>query len=93
MIPFSSYQKESYIVWIIYDQGSIGKEIARKRNTILLNRVRFDAQNIKVSLVCTTLRLRIELGKWLAKFPIEDGVCQTLLRRKYVGSRAISQVY
>jgi hypothetical protein len=32
------------------------------------------------------------LGKWLARFLTEDGVWQTLLRRKYVGSKAISQV-
>jgi hypothetical protein len=32
------------------------------------------------------------LGKWLAKLLTEDGVWQTILRRKYVGSRGISQV-
>ena len=33
------------------------------------------------------------LGKWLFKLLTEDGVWQTLLRRKYVGSKAVSQVY
>ena len=33
------------------------------------------------------------LGKWLFKLLTEDGVWQTLLRRKYVGSKALSQVY
>jgi hypothetical protein len=32
------------------------------------------------------------LSKWLARLLTEDGVWQTLLRRKYVGSKAISQV-
>jgi hypothetical protein len=32
------------------------------------------------------------LGKWLARLLTEDGVWQTIVRRKYVGSRAISQV-
>jgi hypothetical protein len=33
------------------------------------------------------------LGKWLFKLLTEDGVWQTLLRRKYIGSKAISQVF
>ena len=33
------------------------------------------------------------LGKWLFKLLTEDGVWQTLLRRKYIGSKALSQVY
>jgi len=33
------------------------------------------------------------LGKWLYKLLTEDGVWQTLLRRKYIGSKALSQVY
>jgi hypothetical protein len=32
------------------------------------------------------------LGKWLARLLTEDGIWQTILRRKYVGSKAISQV-
>ena len=32
------------------------------------------------------------LGKWLFKLLTEDGVWQTLLKRKYVGSKALSQV-
>jgi len=36
---------------------------------------------------------RALLGKWLFKLLTEDGVWQTLLRRKYVGSKAVSQVY
>jgi hypothetical protein len=32
------------------------------------------------------------LGKWLFRLLTEDGVWQTLLRRKYVGSKALSQV-
>jgi hypothetical protein len=32
------------------------------------------------------------LGKWLARFLTEDGVWQNLLRRKYVGSKALSRV-
>jgi hypothetical protein len=35
---------------------------------------------------------RALLGKWLARLLTEDGVWQNLLRRKYVGSKAISQV-
>ena len=35
---------------------------------------------------------RALLGKWLFKLLTEDGVWQTLLRRKYVGSSALSQV-
>ena len=35
---------------------------------------------------------RALLGKWLFKLLSEDGVWQTLLRRKYVGDRAVSQV-
>jgi hypothetical protein len=34
----------------------------------------------------------ILLGKWLARLLTEDGRWQQLLRRKYVGSKAISQV-
>ena len=33
------------------------------------------------------------LGKWLFKLLTEDGVWQTLLRRKYIGSKALSQLY
>ena len=36
---------------------------------------------------------RALLGKWLFKLLIEDGVWQTLLKRKYIGSHALSQVY
>jgi hypothetical protein len=32
------------------------------------------------------------LGKWLFKLLTEDGVWQTLLKRKYVGTKALSQV-
>src|SRR5436190_2233900 len=32
------------------------------------------------------------LGKWLYKLLTEDGVWKTLLRRKYIGSKALSQV-
>jgi hypothetical protein len=32
------------------------------------------------------------LGKWLYKLLIEDGVWQILLRRKYIGSKALSQI-
>ena len=35
---------------------------------------------------------RALLGKWLFKLLTEEGVWQTLLRRKYVGSSALSQV-
>jgi hypothetical protein len=35
---------------------------------------------------------RALLGKWLARLLTEEGVWQTMLRRKYVGSKAISQV-
>jgi hypothetical protein len=31
------------------------------------------------------------LGKWLFRLLTEDGAWQTLLRRKYVGSKALSQ--
>jgi hypothetical protein len=34
----------------------------------------------------------ILLGKWLFKLLTEDGVWQTLLKRKYVGTKALSQV-
>ena len=34
---------------------------------------------------------RALLGKWLFKLLTEDGVWQTLLRRKYLGSSALSQ--
>jgi hypothetical protein len=32
------------------------------------------------------------LGKWLFKLLTEDGIWQTILRRKYVGSKVVSQV-
>jgi hypothetical protein len=32
------------------------------------------------------------LGKWLYKLLTEDGVWQILLRRKYIGSKALSQI-
>jgi hypothetical protein len=32
------------------------------------------------------------LGKWLVRLLTEDGVWQRLLRRKYVGSNAISHI-
>jgi hypothetical protein len=32
------------------------------------------------------------LGKWLFKLFTEDGVWQTLLKRKYVGTKALSQM-
>jgi hypothetical protein len=32
------------------------------------------------------------LGKWLFRLLTEDGVWQTLLRQKYVGSKALSHV-
>jgi hypothetical protein len=36
---------------------------------------------------------RALLGKWLARLLTEDGVWQSILRKKYVGSKAISQVF
>ena len=33
------------------------------------------------------------LGKWIFKLLTEEGVWQTLLRRKYVSSQALSQIY
>ena len=33
------------------------------------------------------------LGKWLYKLLTEEGVWQILLRRKYIGSKALSQLY
>jgi hypothetical protein len=33
------------------------------------------------------------LGKWLFRLLSEDEVWQTLLRQKYVGSKALSQVF
>jgi hypothetical protein len=35
----------------------------------------------------------VPLGKWMFKILAEDGVWQTLLRRKYVGSNVLLQVY
>jgi hypothetical protein len=35
----------------------------------------------------------VKLGKWLFKLLTEDGVWQTLLKRKYIGSKALSQVF
>ena len=35
---------------------------------------------------------RALLGKWLFKLLSEDGIWQTLIRRKYVGEKAVSQV-
>jgi hypothetical protein len=32
------------------------------------------------------------LGKCLFKLLTEDGVCQTILKRKYIGEKALSQV-
>jgi hypothetical protein len=32
------------------------------------------------------------LGKWLFKLLTEDGIWQTILRRKYIGSKTLSQV-
>lgn len=32
------------------------------------------------------------LGKWLCKLLTEDGVWQTLLKRKYIGTKPLSQV-
>jgi hypothetical protein len=32
------------------------------------------------------------LGKWLFRLLTEDGICQTILKQKYVGSKALSQV-
>jgi hypothetical protein len=60
---------------------------------------------VKWSVVCTPIdqgRLGIHdlqvkntalLGKWLFKLLTEDGMWQTLLKRKYVGSKALSQVF
>jgi hypothetical protein len=33
------------------------------------------------------------LGKWLFKLLTRNGVWQTLLKRKYIGSKALSQVH
>jgi hypothetical protein len=33
------------------------------------------------------------LGKWLFRLLTEDGIWQTILRRKYIGSKASSQVF
>jgi hypothetical protein len=32
------------------------------------------------------------IGKWLFKLLTEDGVWKTLLKRKYIGTKALSQV-
>ena len=39
------------------------------------------------------IKNRALLGKWIFKILSEEGVWQTLLRRKYVGSNALSQVH
>jgi hypothetical protein len=39
------------------------------------------------------VKSRALLGKWLFKLLTEEGVSQTLLQRKYIGSQALSQVY
>jgi hypothetical protein len=36
---------------------------------------------------------RALLGKWLSKLLTENDIWQTLIRRKYIGSNALSQVY
>jgi hypothetical protein len=33
------------------------------------------------------------LGKWIARLLTEDGIWKQLLRKKYVGSKALSQVF
>jgi cytochrome c biogenesis factor len=39
------------------------------------------------------IKHRVLLGKWLLKLLTENGIWQTLLRRKYVGSNAFSRIY
>jgi hypothetical protein len=38
------------------------------------------------------IKNRALLGKWLSKLLTEEGIWQTLLKRKYIGSKALSQV-
>jgi hypothetical protein len=33
------------------------------------------------------------LGKWLFRLLIEEGIWKTLLKQKYIGSKALSYVY
>jgi hypothetical protein len=33
------------------------------------------------------------LGKWLFKLLTEEGTWQTILKRKYIGQKALSQVF
>jgi hypothetical protein len=86
----------SYISSIIIDRDFFGKGIARKRNISWLNRVRFVGLKIKGGGGLGVHDLEVKnsalQGKWFFKLLTEDGVWQTLLKRKYIGSNALSQV-
>lgn len=59
MISFFQLPKGVLIDWIIFDQDSFGKEIARERNIDWLNGVWFAVPKTKEGWAFMTLRLRI----------------------------------
>jgi hypothetical protein len=63
----------------------------RRRSINWLDGTSFAGQRIRKDWVFMTFKSRT-LGKWLFKLLTEDGVWQTLLKRKYIGTKALSQV-
>jgi hypothetical protein len=71
------------------------KEIVRRRNTRLAwwNIVCRPKDQGGLGVHDLLVKTSALLGKWLFRFLTENEVWQDLLRRKYVASKALSQVY
>jgi hypothetical protein len=61
----------------------------RKSNIFWQNGVCFAVLKIRVGSVFMNRRSKI---RWLFKLLTEDGTWQTILKRKYIGTKALSQV-
>jgi hypothetical protein len=80
-----------YTSSIIIVLGFYSKGTTRKRNIGWLNRVWFADPMIRgLGVHDLEVKNSALLGKCLYKLFTEDGVWQTLLKRKYIGTKALS---
>jgi hypothetical protein len=91
----SSPRNPCQIGWIFSDQDSFGRVTAKRKKYRLAKWSVVYRPKDQGGLGIQDLEVKNTalLGKWLFRLLTEDGVWQTLLRRKYIGSKALSQVF
>jgi hypothetical protein len=93
--PYCSFVKETYKDWNTSDQDSFRKEIVRRKKYLLAkwNVVYRPKDQGWFCIHDLEVKSREILGKWLFKLMTKDGPWQNILKIKYIGSKALSQVY